>query len=119
MSVIMDYIVEQGTDGIWTYEKWASGKAVCWGSASRSGIANQKWSEGHFYFAITDITFPTGLFTTTPVVNTTIEESGGNFFMSKRTSSATSLGALYAISLIEYSDTKTVVFNIEAKGRWK
>lgn len=27
----VDYIVERGTSGIWTYEKWASGKAVCWG----------------------------------------------------------------------------------------
>ena len=25
-----DYIVERGTSGVWTYEKWASGKAECW-----------------------------------------------------------------------------------------
>ena len=25
-----DYIVEQGTSGIWTYRKWNSGKAECW-----------------------------------------------------------------------------------------
>lgn len=25
-----DYIVEQGTSGIWTYRKWASGVAECW-----------------------------------------------------------------------------------------
>lgn len=29
MSV--DYIVEQGTSGIWTYRKWNSGIAECWG----------------------------------------------------------------------------------------
>ena len=29
MSV--DYIVERGTTDIWTWEKWNSGKAVCWG----------------------------------------------------------------------------------------
>ena len=27
-----DFIIEQGTTGIWTWEKWASGKAVCWGN---------------------------------------------------------------------------------------
>ena len=27
-----DYIVEQGTSGIWTYRKWASGIAECWGT---------------------------------------------------------------------------------------
>ena len=26
-----DYIVEQGSSGIWTYRKWASGVAECWG----------------------------------------------------------------------------------------
>lgn len=25
----LDYIVERGTEGIWTYEKWNSGKAEC------------------------------------------------------------------------------------------
>ena len=28
---INDFVIEQKTEGIWTYEKWASGKAVCWG----------------------------------------------------------------------------------------
>lgn len=27
---VADYIVEQGTSGIWTYEKWDSGKYNCW-----------------------------------------------------------------------------------------
>ena len=27
-----DFIVEQGTSGIWTYRKWASGVAECWGT---------------------------------------------------------------------------------------
>ena len=26
-----DYVVEQGTSGIWTYRKWNSGIAECWG----------------------------------------------------------------------------------------
>lgn len=28
---LADYVVEQGTDGIWTYRKWNSGIAECWG----------------------------------------------------------------------------------------
>ena len=31
---IKDYIVEQGVSGIWTYEKWNSGKAKCRGSTT-------------------------------------------------------------------------------------
>ena len=32
-----DYIVEQGTSGIWTYRKWNSGIAECWGSVEFKG----------------------------------------------------------------------------------
>ena len=34
----VDYIVEQGTSGIWTYRKWNSGIAECWGRISISGL---------------------------------------------------------------------------------
>ena len=30
-SIIADYIVEEGTSGIWTYKKWNSGIVECWG----------------------------------------------------------------------------------------
>lgn len=29
-GLLGDYVIERGANGIWTYEKWASGKAVCW-----------------------------------------------------------------------------------------
>ena len=37
-SFVADYIVEQGTSGIWTYRKWNSGVAECWGRTSISGL---------------------------------------------------------------------------------
>lgn len=30
MGLIKDYVTAQGTSGIWTYRKWASGIAECW-----------------------------------------------------------------------------------------
>ena len=30
LGLIADYVVEQGTSGIWTYRKWNSGIAECW-----------------------------------------------------------------------------------------
>lgn len=38
-----DYIVEQGTSGIWTYRKWNSGIAECWGRAGNNSIPSG-WS---------------------------------------------------------------------------
>lgn len=31
LNLINDYVVETGTSGIWTYRKWNSGIAECWG----------------------------------------------------------------------------------------
>ena len=39
-----DYIVEQGTDGIWTYRKWNSGIAECWGEYSYSVTTSSVWA---------------------------------------------------------------------------
>jgi hypothetical protein len=32
--ILSDFVVEQGTNGIWTYRKWNSGIAECWGNVS-------------------------------------------------------------------------------------
>lgn len=42
-AVIADYIIEENTSGIWTYRKWHSGKAECWGRAINCSIP-ANWS---------------------------------------------------------------------------
>lgn len=44
-SNLSDYIVEQGTSGIWTYRKWKSGIAECWGNKFVSFNAKEAWGE--------------------------------------------------------------------------
>lgn len=62
---MVDYIVERGTYGIWTYEKWSSGKAVCWGKESFTDSINQAF--GSLYMGNSHQTnFPSGLFIEEP-----------------------------------------------------
>lgn len=35
-GLLGDYVVEQGTSGIWHYRKWNSGVAECWGKYTRN-----------------------------------------------------------------------------------
>ena len=49
-----DYIVEQGTSGIWTYRKWASGIAECWG---REGIMTPFSKDNTMAIAVVDLPF--------------------------------------------------------------
>lgn len=63
-SVAVDYVVEQGTSGIWTYRKWNSGIAECWGYKSVSGSFSA-W--GAWYtFSVVGEDYPTGLFNSAP-----------------------------------------------------
>lgn len=55
----VDWIVEQGTSGIWTYRKWNSGIAECWTSAWQIDTAGSVSSlmGGYYGKVIADLPF--------------------------------------------------------------
>lgn len=61
-----DYVIEEGTSGIWTYRKWASGVSECWGSISETVTSWGSWGgiyeSGQSFQAL----YPSGLFLNTP-----------------------------------------------------
>lgn len=61
-----DYVVEQGTSGIWTYRKWESGIVECWGSLSCSNIAVDSAWGGVYESTGQRLAFPDGVFTAAP-----------------------------------------------------
>ncbi len=65
---VTDFVVEQGTIGIWTYRKWNSGMAECWGTATVSVLCKNQSGSCWFTDDLT-IALPTGLFTENGVVN--------------------------------------------------
>lgn len=69
LNVIDDYVIDQGTSGIWTYRKWNSGIKECWGSQTFSNVNINTAFGGTFYSGnFGNINFPSGLFTQTPKV---------------------------------------------------
>ena len=46
-SSLADFVIQQGTSGIWTYRKWKSGIAECWGRKSVSTAIGNAW--GNLY----------------------------------------------------------------------
>lgn len=61
-----DYVVEQGTSGIWTYRKWESGIVECWGALSCSNIAVESAWGGVYESTGRRLAFPDGVFTAAP-----------------------------------------------------
>lgn len=48
-SIESDFVIETGTSGIWTYRKWNSGVAECWGIYTMTSACNLAW--GTLYYS--------------------------------------------------------------------
>lgn len=111
-----DYIVEEGTSGIWTYRKWNSGIAECWAfpKFARASMTNR--SNSFYTTTVQTITFPTDLFINNPTVIAKAEM--GNYlgdFAINRTNRTNTTGYIWC----ETSRTQDIWVHIHAIGRWK
>ena len=56
-SISHDYIVEQGTSGIWFYRKWNSGLAKFWGGKEIKGTGSVTAPDVDFPFPLTNLLY--------------------------------------------------------------
>lgn len=118
----VDFIVEEGTatagDIDYTYRKWNSGIAECWGYKPAASYAmTSTYGNGYFY-NVSDVPFPSGLFTSSysPNIKITTLSGSGLVFPSLRAQSASAF-SFYMTSM--KSETLSVGLEIYAIGRWK
>jgi hypothetical protein len=64
-TALADFVVAQGTSGFWTYRKWNSGLAECWGRQLYTMDVTSAWGV-LFEGTIVEESFPVGLFVDTP-----------------------------------------------------
>ncbi len=118
---IMDYIadnviVEQGTDGDWTYRKWSNGIAECWGR--KTGTANITTSWGQIYFASAfSQSLPTGLFIDVPSIQMLNHSSNSALVMGGSSISKDS----FNIHLVRGTSQSNAAYSIGfyCIGKWK
>ena len=113
----VDFIVEEGTSGIWTYRKWNSGIAECWGNwEGRITEYAQPMSGLHAYS--TSVYFPF-TFTEKPMVSYTAGAGDAFAWAGAITASSitTTYVNCYCVSTI--NGTQTLRIHIDARGRWK
>lgn len=108
-----DYVIEQGTNGVWTYRKWASGIAECWCRKSSTEVAALD-SEYCYIEAPLPITFITH------------PNCGCTAFQMRNLKSYLALSTATEDTIQAYmwcqtppSDNAPCWFNFDVKGRWK
>ena len=118
----VDWIVEENTDGIWTYRKWDSGIAECWCSASTSALtwtsymASPSANPYLYYSSGWNFDLPFTLTDSSYVINATCLVIGPNFGWIARGSKTTSSFILY---IIRNGNSGLCSVDINVKGRWK
>ena len=118
-----DYIVERGTFGDWTYEKWASGKAECWCKHNVTGKFTT--ARNAPFYAPEDgadpvsISYPTNLFSAIPNCNITAALSTAwNYPFGWIYSHSKSAVAFIPVLAGQAGTSVTVTYYIRSVGKW-
>lgn len=114
-----DYVLEQGTSGIWTYRKWASGAAECWGEVTVNTAITEKL--GAMAFAVTPyFAWPSGLFSTAPKNIYASSVTTAPLLPVARTAEGSSTRVrMYLLYPEPYADAINWVISVHAIGKWK
>ena len=118
-SRLGDYVIQRGTSGLWTYQKWNSGKYECWGKTSEMTLTDVgPW--GTLYYDRTPRTYyPTGAnFIEIPSVFVTrAAPSGSGLYIIQPANQSTGYIDFYVMS--PQSGNITVTLDLHVIGRWK
>lgn len=112
-----DYVAEQATSGIWTYRKWDSGIAECWGIQSLGTKAITSAYGNGFYASADTINLPSGLFTSVTNVQATSRDTAGygTWFNVSNISTTAVTGYMYGISSVSTG----VTLSLYVVGKWR
>ena len=117
----VDYIVEFGTDGIWTYQKWKSGIAKCWGTYSLETAIKTEYEGVALYYNDTDMLpaeYPIQ-FISTPVETATLISPNVVVWLAGNGKNTTNTSATYRLISPDNLDSAKYDINIQVNGFWR
>lgn len=120
-TLSVDYIVEQGTNGVWTYEKWASGKVKCWGvyTTTATGTASSVFGHTNTYNFIKSIPFPSGLFSDKTKIVPNVNVIVGTGYTIPVSIRVASVNSMTVEALSNVSGEQTCSYYCNITGTWK
>lgn len=114
-----DWVVESGTDGTWSWQKWQSGIAECWGSVTASNITWSVYtalSSSMYYSSANRPTLVLPFTITNPQAFASVSEVGSNVGWVANTRIENN--AVTCI-VVRNGNTGDVTAKFFVKGRWK
>lgn len=117
---VADFVVEHVTDGNWTWEKWNSGKAVCWGVFTLGDVAvANAWGNWYESAEYTQA-LPTGLFVDAPqILDITVRNSDSALFVARYGDSTAESTGVFTLSRPTSRTCQGVAIGLYAIGSWQ
>lgn len=118
---LADYVVEQGTSGIWTYRKWNSGIAECWCIQTVSvDFSTQIYSSLRMSQSTTQTSYP-NIFTSIDSVICSGTNMGASSWATLASGQISTTNRTVATAYMGWgtSGTQSISLSIDLKGRWK
>ena len=106
----VDYIVEQGISGRWTYRKWNSGIAECWGKYQKEVSANTADASNYVDYPFS--------FTAVPVINLTVAAGGADLYRG-HIEGSTGVQQARLVLINKHTAAVTITAHIYIVGTWK
>ena len=120
-----DYIVEEGQSGIWTYRKWASGVAECWGkvTVALSGTGTLWKAPIYAYLGVSAQNYPFEFYEV-PTETASVSQAVNAVWLYKQASAemnnTKTKSATYALIKVDaFDNNATAVISYHVKGLWK
>lgn len=118
-GVAQPYLVDSGTTGIWTWEKWSNGKYKCRGKTAETSYTVNQAIGNIFYLSVSPIaTLPAG-FIEIPAVIAQFALTGNGVVWGDNWGYAASLTNVGAVLKSATSVSTTGYFTIGVVGKWK
>lgn len=123
LGLIADYVVETGTSGIWTYEKWESGKAECEATQTLtlSGTGSLWKTPIYGYTNVPQLNYPI-TFISPPNEVVSAKDGVGAFWVYKQAggNNSTTQASLYALIKVDtFTSGSNASLSYIVKGKWK
>lgn len=116
-----DYVIEEGTSGIWRYRKWESGLAECWGNSSQTIDINNMWdAAGNLVYGTGEPVLYPFTFTEVPSCMITQQNYDGLVILAIRASGTTTQTPTPGlVKIAPTNDGYEMIFAFEAKGKYR
>lgn len=115
-----DYVIAQGTNRGWQYQKWHSGKAKCWATQTVSTAIKSKIEGTNLYFTTSAIQYNYPFtFVAVPTETAIAQANTGIIWLANKGENSTTQSGKYTILSTDRLESTQYKINLVVEGRWR